>query len=264
MRLPQLSMAQVAFTLFVLAFASANCRRQTAGEEIISRIKPTPPPSSTGDCHFDLSGLNEVTVFRTLGMLDEYLGRQIAEDSDLVEQFSESERPVAEAFRRVTTQLATEQGMQPPVLKDTTDHIYFRSPALAERLNSCYSYTMTGGSLYEGPNGVMLRSTTGTLPTTLFKRSGEVRMDPAGGISDNVLYRRRALAYVSGAWRRHHRGADLVFANSQKKAALVSELLNDLGARHVTIESTVGLIPQANLVHFTPSPLIAEWLGQAW
>jgi hypothetical protein len=257
-------MAQAAVTVFVLALASANCRPQNTGEEITSRIKPTPPPSSRGNCHFDLSGLNEVSVFRSLGMLDEYLGRDIAEDSDLVEQFSNSERQAAEAFRRVTTQLATEQGMQPPVVADTADRIYFRSRAMAERLNSCYSYTMTGGSLYEGPNGVMLRSTTGTLPIALFKRSGEVRMDLAGGISDNVLYRRRALAYISGAWRRNQRGADLVFANSQKKATLVSELLNDLGARHVTVESTVGFIPQANMVHFTPSPLIAEWLGQTW
>jgi hypothetical protein len=264
MRAPRLSTAQFAVAVFVIASLSANCRRQTAGEEIISRIKPTPPPSSSGDCHFDLSGLNEVTVFRTLGMLEEYLGRDIAEDSDMVEKFSGAERQPAEAFRRVTTQLAREQGMQPPLVEDTADHTYFRSRPLAERVNSCYAYTMTNGSLYEGPNRVMLRSTTGTLPRTLFKRSGEVRMDPAGGISDNVLYRRRALAYVSGAWRRNQRGADLVFANSQKKAALVGELLNDLGARHVTVESTVGFIPQANMVHFTPSPLIAEWLGQTW
>jgi hypothetical protein len=257
-------MAQLAVTVFVLAFWSASCRPQTVAEEITSRVKPTPPPSSTGDCHFDLSGHKEVTVFRTLGMLDEYLGRDIAEDSDMVEHFYKSEPQAAEAFRRVTTQLATEQQMQPPALEDTADHTYFRSRALAERLNSCYAYTMTNGSLYEGPNRVMLRATKGTLPIALFKRSGEVRMDPAGGISDNVLYRRRALAYVSGAWRRYQHGADLVFANSQKKAALISDLLHDLGARDVTVESTVGVIPQTNMVHFTPSPLIAEWFGQTW
>ena len=73
-------------------------------------------------------------------------------------------------FRRLTTQLATEQQIQPPALEDTVDHIYFRSRALAERLNSCYAYTMTNGSLYEGPNRVMLRSTKGTLPIALFNR----------------------------------------------------------------------------------------------
>jgi hypothetical protein len=258
-------MAQLAVTVFVLAlaFSSASCR-QSAADEITSRINPTPPPSSSGDCHFDLSGPKEVTVFRTLGMLDEYLERHIAEDSDLVEHFYKSEPQAAEAFRRLATQLATEQQMQPPALEDTADHIYFRSRTLAERLNSCYAYTMTNGSLHEGPNRVMLRAANGTLPIALFKRSGEVRMDPAGGISDNVLYRRRALAYVSGAWRRYQRGADLVFANSQKKAALIADLLHDLGARDVTVESTVGFIPQTNMVHFTPSPLIAEWFGQTW
>jgi hypothetical protein len=259
-------MAHLAVTVFVLAFSSASCRRQTAGEEITSRIKPTPPPSSSGDCHFDLSGPKEVTVFRTLGMLDEYLGRHIAEDSDLVEHFykNDSEPQAAEAFRRVTTQLATEQQMQPPAREDAAYHIYFRSRTLAERLNSCYAYTVTNGSLFEGPGRVMLRATEGALPIELFKRSGEVRIDPAGGISDNVLYRRRALAYVSGAWRRYQRGADLVFANSQQKAALISNLLSDLGARHVTVESTVGVIPQTNMVHFTPTPLIAQWLAQTW
>ena len=164
----------------------------------------------------------------------------------------------------MTTQLATEQQLQPPALEHTADHTYFRSRALAERLNSCYVYNMTNGDLYDGPSRVMLRATTGTLPIALFKRSGEVRTDPAGGISDNVLYRRRALAYVSGAWRRYQRGGDLVFANSQKKAALIADLLHHLGARDVTVESTVGFIPQTNIVHFTPSPLIAEWFGQTW
>jgi hypothetical protein len=257
-------MADLAVTVVVLAISSASCRPQTAGEEISSRIRRTPPPSSIGDCHFDLSGLKEVTVFRTLGMLDEYLGRDIVEDSDLVEHFYKSEPQAAEAFRRVTTQLAAEQQMRPPAPEQTGGHIYFRSRALAERLNNCYAYTMTGGSLREGPNRVMLRSASGTLPITLFKRSGEERIDPAGGLSDNVLYRRRALAYVSGAWRRYQRGADFVFANAQQKAALVSNLLSDLGARHVTVESTIGFIPQTNTVHFTPTPLIAEWLEQKW
>jgi hypothetical protein len=259
-------LAHLAVTVFALAFSSASCRPQTAGEEIISRIKSTPPPSSSGECHFDLRSPKEMTVFRTLGMLDEYLGRNIDEDSDLVEHFYKNDREpqAAEAFRRLTTQLTTEQRMQPPTREDTADHTYFRSRALAERLNSCYAYTMTNGSLYEGANRVMLRTTKGTLPNALFKRSGVVTMDPAGGISDNVLYRRRALAYLSGAWRRYQRGADLVFANSQKKAALISQLLDDLGARSVTVESTVGSIPQGNMVHFTPTPLIAEWLGQTW
>jgi hypothetical protein len=153
---------------------------------------------------------------------------------------------------------------KPPAREETADHIYFRSRALAERLNSCYAYTMTNGSLFEGPGRVMLRATQGALPIELFKRSGVVSIDPAGGVSDNVLYRRRALAYLSGAWRRYQHGADLVFANSQQKATLISNLLSDLGARHVTVEPTVGLIPQTNIVHFTPTPLIAEWLGQAW
>jgi hypothetical protein len=259
-------MAHLTVSVFVVTLLLAGCRPHTAGEEIISRIKPTPPPSSSGDCHFDLSGSKEVNVFRTLGMLDEYLGRRIAEDSDVVEQFykNDSELQAAEAFRRVALQLAREQQMEPPAREDDADHIYFRSRSLAERLNSCYAYTMTNGSLFEGPVRVMLRATEGTLPIELFKRSGVTMMDPGGGISDNVLHRRRALAYVSGAWRRYQRGADLVFANSQKKAALISQLLDDLGARHVTVESTVGLIPQANMVHFTPTPLITEWLGQTW
>jgi hypothetical protein len=242
MRRPPLALTQLAATVLVLS-SSAGCRPQTAGEEIVSRIKPAPPPSSTGDCRFDLSGQKDVTVFRTLGMLDEYLGRQIGEDSDLLERFSQDETQAAEAFRRLTTLLATEQQMQPPVFEVREERAYFRSGAMADRLNSCYAYDMTNGALHEGPNRVMLRSTTGTLPTTLFKRGGDVRPDPAGGIADNVLYRRRALAYLSGAWRRYRRGPDFVFANSQTKAALIASLLNDLGARGVTVESDVGFMP---------------------
>ncbi len=64
--------------------------------------------------------------------------------------------------------------------------------------------------------------------------------------------------------RESFRVDDFVFVNGQKKSALVADLLNKLGARDVTIESTVGLIPQANVVHFAPTPLITEWLNQQW
>lgn len=254
-------------TVALIVVALSGCRQQTV-EPVGARIGAAPVPATgtvhTGACDLDLSGEKAVTVFRTLGMLSEYLGRDIVEGSDIVEGFGADERPVAEAFGRVGQRLATEQHLEEPSLDESDGALTFHSRPMTERLNSCYSYDLSSGWRQQGPHGTMVRGTGGALPTESFRRGGTVTLDPAGGESNDTLYRQRALAYVSGAWLRSHRGADFVFANNEKKSARIAGLLHGLGASRVTIESTVGLIPQTNMVHFTPTPLITEWLNQRW
>jgi hypothetical protein len=76
--------------------------------------------------------------------------------------------------------------------------------------------------------------------------------------------RRRALAYLAGAWARFRHGPDFMFANAREKATLVAQLLTDLGCRRVRLESTFGLIPQGNAVHFQPTNEVKQWLEKAW
>jgi hypothetical protein len=251
-------------TLALLLIAIPACRRETAGEDINSRIRKTPPPRSSGTCDFDLSGDKEVAVFRMLGMLDESLGRHIAEDSDVVERFYPSEAEIAAVFGHTIERVAREQQLESPRTATDDGFTSIRSKALTERINSCYAYEMTNGELFEGPNREMLRSTSASLSQVLFMRSGVTTADPAGGESDNTFRRQRALAYLSGAWRRYQRGADFFFYAKREKAALVGQLLFNLGARQVTIESTLGLIPGGHMVHFTPTGQVREELDKPW
>jgi hypothetical protein len=62
------------------------------------------------------------------------------------------------------------------------------------------------------------------------------------------------LAYVAGAYARYGHGEDLRFANARQKVALIASLLNELGCANVHVESTEGVIPQTNTIHFEPTP----------
>ena len=81
---------------------------------------------------------------------------------------------------------------------------------------------------------------------------------------DEVFRRRRALAYVAGAWVRSGMGPDFAFANSYDKAALIARLLVDLGCRRVSVETMFGGAPQVNHVHFQPTEEVREWLARTW
>lgn len=84
------------------------------------------------------------------------------------------------------------------------------------------------------------------------------------GLPDEVFRRRRALAYLAGAWVRYGRGSDFVLANAQDKAKLIAQLLTNLGCREVRLESTFGFIPQTNAVHFQPTEEVTQWLQKVW
>lgn len=55
-----------------------------------------------------------------------------------------------------------------------------------------------------------------------------------------------------------------VFANAQDKAKLIGQLLTYLGCQDVRLESTFGLIPQTNVVHFQPTEEVTQWLQKTW
>jgi hypothetical protein len=200
-------------------------------------------------------------------MLEEYNGRQLMEDDDRVERFYCSETETASLFRRTIGKLAVEQGFDPAVAEQTSQKclIAYHSKSIAEGLNSCYRYEMTDQRLAQAPDGTRRRTATPSLLASgLFggvEGSGTIT---DRGLSDDVFFRRRALAYLAGAWVRYGRDKDFVFANADEKATLVAGLLMGLGCRNIRIESTVGLIPQANYVHFEPTEGVMEWLRKEW
>jgi hypothetical protein len=248
----------------VLVGTTSGCPRHSGTDALLSGRARTPAPSSIGSCDFDLKGSAGETAFFVLGMLDEYQGRRIVEDEEVVERFYCHETSVAGVFRDAIVKLAKEQGLEPSVRSETTQGclISYRSKPIAERLNSCYQYQASSDFVAQGSDGTYRWTASASLGLHLFLRSDR-NLERGVDLPDEVFHRRRALAYVAGAWTRYGHGADFVFANAQDKARLVAQLLTSLGCRAVRIESTFGVIPQTNVVKFEPTGELREWLQRS-
>jgi hypothetical protein len=255
-----------------LGVANIGCRHPTRTDLILGARAHTTPPSSVGRCDFDLSPDRAETVFFVLGMLDEYQnGRTIIEDQDLVEGFYCNEQDQAKLFGRYLTKLTQEQNLPDDVREETFQGCLptFHSRVIATRINSCYHYTLNAKVLAKGDDGTYRRTAISSLfGTALFQRGsrGFSSNDiTERGLSDEVFYRRRALAYLAGVWSRFGRGHDFRFVGgSGKKATLVESLLDGLGCTEISLETTWGYIPGANIVHFKPTAEVEEWLHKAW
>jgi hypothetical protein len=261
----------VAICAAVLLLALVRCRQAPPASPsdgldwMLGDRALTPAPSSNGSCNLDLVGDKGDTVFVVLGLLDEYLGRGFLEDDDRVERFYCDEHDKAALFRRLIVRLAQEQGLDPTIRDETIQGclIAYHSKAIADRLNSCYSYQMTSGTIAPGADGTYRRTATASLGDSLFLRSG-LGAGRGNGLADEAFHRRRALAYLAGAWNRYGRGADFGFANSHDKAALIAELLSHLGCQGVRLETITGGAPNANIVHFEPTAEVKTWLEKTW
>jgi hypothetical protein len=247
------------------ASATFACRAPSDSSHFPRDGAQTAAPYNTGSCDFDLTGEKADTVFFVLGTLDEYLGRRFVEESDRVESFYCNERPIADLFRRYVVKLATEQRIDPVIRDERTQEclVSFHSKPIADRLNSCYRYRMSDQALAEAPDGGYLRTAEASIGFKLFQRDG-IGVVTDQGLSDKIFHRRRALAYLAGAWARFRHGPDYVFSNAREKATLICHLLTSLGCRGVRLESTFGLAPQGNAVHFQPTDEVKQWLEKSW
>lgn len=240
-------------------FAACAQPQQPPGLPVLGERLRTKPPSSDGECRFDFVGNKEERVFFVLGFLAEYSGRTIIEGDDRVERLPGESEFVA-LLRRQLAGIATEQGLPGKIReeKDPDGSVTFRSQGIAERINSCYRYQMTNETAVQGPRGYA-RMANASLKIDLFMKSGH-GISRGNGLPDEVFYRRRALAYVAGAWTRYHQGENLVFANAKDKATLIAQLLTSLGCSRVSLESTFGYIPATNTVRFSPTDEVRQWL----
>lgn len=245
-----------------MAASGATCR---SSEGTNPRTRPSSSAilSSDGLCDFDLTGDRADNVFFILGLRDTLGAR---EGDDQVEGFFCNETGVAELFRRRLSLLAAEQGIPDDTREQTTQECLksFHSRVLAERLNSCYRYELRLPP-HGPPSATAPRVGPVALNHELFYRGGGGGLASDGGLSETYFDRRRALAYLAGAWARHGDGRDFVFSSfSAVRAEFVASLLNNLGCRDIRIEHTVGAIPGATYVHFGPTDQVQMWLRKAW
>ncbi len=188
---------------------------------------------------------NEETVtFFLLGMLDEYMGRRFHEGgSDVVERFYPGEGREAAIFEACLldyNKLAgTTQAVEIEVRKQ--GHIYLKSRAHCDMLNSFYDYGFESGVTQVSTGQ---RTTAESLSGAVFE-----------GASRSAM-----LAFVSGAYCRYGDGRSFTYANSGKRAGLVVELLKEIGCQEVELEVTEG-IPFTHRINFQSTAELDTWLN---
>jgi hypothetical protein len=113
-----------------------------------------------------------------LGLLEEYDGRPITEDSNRIERFYCSEGAVARLFRRSIGTLATQQGLDPLITEETTQEclVSYYSREVTGRLNSCYVYQTSAERLVRESDGRVRRTAKGSLSPLLFSRTAPPRL----------------------------------------------------------------------------------------
>jgi hypothetical protein len=189
-------------------------------------------------CDFELTARKADRVFFALGMRFEHPGRFTVKGGTQVESLFCSEKDKASLLSRVLVALATEQGLPVDLREETKQGCLtiFHSPSLAPRLDACY------------------RRGAPSLDLALFMRTG----------APQDLDRRRALAYVAGAWARHRRDRTILLTAGTSKADLLATLLKALGCANVRVERRLDASPGSNTVHFEPTAEVSEWLNKAW
>jgi hypothetical protein len=218
-----------------------------------SRIQADPapqrssaPPADGGACRFDLTGEKADRVFFLLGMRMEHGGRGFPPPHDQVDAFYCNERDAFAVFTRVVAGLVREQGLANDVRDETKQAClsFSYSPSLAAGFNACYAPRATGLALaLFAPPGASVANNT---------------------IAPGDLVRRRALAYIAGAWARYRHDRAMVFTAGTPKADLLATLLKALGCANVRVETRLEASPGSNTVHFDPTPEVAEWLRKRW
>ena len=212
--------------------------------------------ADASSCPFDLTGAKADRVFFTLGMLMEHGGRGYAPPGDQLDAFYCNEKGASAVFTRVATALAREQGLPADVREETKQGCLSAtySASLAPGLKACYA---PGVAAERTPR----RGVRG-LDLALFARSGA---SVAGNtLAPSDVVRRRALAYVAGAWARHRHGQVMALTAGTPKADLLATLLKALGCANVRVVTALDASPGSNTVHFDPTAEVAEWLARAW
>lgn len=163
------------------------------------------------------------TIYAVIGFLEEYMGRSITQDSDLVEHFWVNETKKADIFEKYLIRLIDEFCLQTFLRREISEgHTYFLSLEIAQLINSFYlKYYLTGTDSNGNP-----AYTTGQ--GFFQENTGKISADvfPIGD-------REAKLSYLIGVHQRYGEENMFLFANAYHKAQLVYRLLQELGSPNV-------------------------------
>jgi hypothetical protein len=190
-------------------------------------------------------------IYAVLGFLNEYIGRTITQDSDLVEHFWVNETKKADLFEKYLIRLVDEYCLQTSLRREVSEgHTYFLSTEITQLINSLYlQHHLTGtdsngNPAYTSGQG-FFQQNTGRISVEIFPASD----------------REAKLSYLIGAHQRYGEENMFLFANAYHKAQLVYQLLQELGSPNVVlVNADPDRVPSPFRVIFEPTAELIERL----
>jgi hypothetical protein len=166
-----------------------------------------------------------IAIFAVLGFLNEYAGRRVVQDGDLVESFYANETSQAKRFKQYLKRLIDEYHLDTTLRSEIVEQcIFFHSLELTRLIDAYY----------------LEHGLTGTIPdgTSAYTEGAGFFRNHAGHISAAVFPaedREARLSYLVGAHERYGEQNSFRFANAFHKVQLVQQLLYDVGCPKVVI-----------------------------
>src|SRR5574341_1535901 len=158
------------------------------------------------------------TIFIVLGFLDDYMGRIVRQDKNLIEEFYPNENEIADKFEKHLSNLIAEKNLKTTITREVgpQGHIALLSSEIASLLNSYHLfvskhiYDRDGHdmSIYELPYSVFtpLESNSPNFNEALDER----------------------LSYLAGVYQRFGKDKEIWFANSLSKSKNIFRLLQEI------------------------------------
>jgi hypothetical protein len=191
-------------------------------------------------------------IYAVLGFLNEYIGRTVVKESELVEHFWNNESQIADIFEQYLLSLIDDRNLQTSLRREVKDgQTYFFSTELTQLIDSYYlTHRLTGtdadrNPAYTSGQGVFQQN-TGKISTAIFPSSD----------------REAKFAYLIGTYQRYGKHNMFQFANAHHKAQLVQQLLQEVGSPQVVfIYSDPDSVPSIFRVAFEPTIELIERLN---
>ena len=200
--------------------------------------------------------------YLVLGYLNEYLGRDLGQQSDdamgvvgltdptpaereqIVERFFVNEAHVVEGFCDGLRDWATIEGADfaLDVIRSESGHTSVHSARATSAINVCYAE-----SSLSGPFG-RAEIHEGMFPEWEWRTPSKDCIDAR-------------FSYLMGCHRRFGNGVMFQFANASHKVDLLVWFLKQVGCPWTQVQTWNHTIPNLTRVHFEPTPTLARWLS---
>jgi len=187
------------------------------------------------------------SAFVILGFLDEYRGRDIVQNGDIIEQFHFSQMEVVDAFEEHLHRLVSEHNLTTTVqrMMDANGFIYIISREITDLINTFYGSDFT----YEHS---ILYPDTGTRRRYTIRQISYSIFSPIDTMHLNPEYDAR-FSYLLGVYQRYGRDRTITFGNATHKAEIVTRLLQELQCPYVAWKMRQDCVPFLHEIEFEPT-----------